>query len=43
MAVMNQQVFHYYLKQGKYEAKDFVEHPLIVNAEDLYIAFSKKY
>ncbi len=40
---MSQQVFHYYFKQGKYEAKDFVEHPLIVNAEDLYIAFSKKY
>lgn len=40
--VMNRIVFDYYVKKLKIDPLRFQMHPLVVNAEDLYMAFSKK-
>lgn len=40
--VMNRIVFEYYVKKLKLDPSRFQMHPLVVNAEDLYMAFSKK-
>ncbi len=40
--VMNRIVFDYYVKKLKLDPRRFQMHPLVINAEDLYMAFSKK-
>ena len=39
---MNKNVFDYYTGKMKLDKNKFQVHPLVVNAENLYMAFSKK-
>lgn len=40
--VITKDVFHYLIKSHNFERSNFKIHPLIVNQEDLYLAFAKK-